>query len=100
LLLARTNRPDQALEEFARGGCSLAESRANLAFALMLEKRWGDAQKQFSMALAADPDLEAARNGLDTLHALHSGPHRKTAAEASHHRQEVTPAAFHSPKAN
>jgi Tfp pilus assembly protein PilF len=100
LLLARTNRPDQALGEFARAGCSSAQARANLAFALMLEKRWDEAQRQFAMALADDPDLEAARHGLDTLHAVNSGPqHRKQPIGPDHHGQTVTPATFHSPKA-
>jgi Flp pilus assembly protein TadD len=97
LLLARTDRHEQALEEFARAGCSSAESRANLAFALMLEKRWSDAQRLFAMALAADPELEAARDGLDTLHALNRKPQQgRTAEGANHPRHGVTPAAFHS----
>jgi len=67
LLLARTNRPSDALREFAKAGCSEAAARSNLAFALSLEGQLQEAEKQFELALAADPNLKTAREGLAKL---------------------------------
>jgi len=67
LLLARTNRPSEALQEFAKAGCTEAPARSNLAFALSLEGRLPEAEKQFELALAADPNLKTAREGLARL---------------------------------
>jgi len=67
LLLAHTNRPSEALQEFATAGCSEAAARSNLAFALSLEGRLPEAEQQFELALAADPNLKTAREGLAKL---------------------------------
>ncbi len=70
LLLARTGRTDESLVEFARAGCPEADARANMAFALMLEERWWEAQQQYELALAVDSQSKAAQDGLRTLHSL------------------------------
>ena len=70
LLLARTGREQEALGAFAKAGCSQAEARANLAFAMTLGERWNDAQQQFQSALAADPNLQVAREGSQALQAV------------------------------
>ncbi len=67
LLLARTNHPGEALEEFAKAGCTEAAARSNLAFAFSLEGRLPEAEQQFELALAADPNLKTARDGLARL---------------------------------
>jgi Tfp pilus assembly protein PilF len=98
LLLARTDRPDEALGEFVRAGCSEAQARANLAFALMLEERWKEAQRQFDIALAAEPDLEAAQNGLVALQSLNpTSQLRQPSAGTDRQRRPVTPTAFRNP---
>lgn len=70
LLLARRGNSAAALQEFQRAGCAEAEARANLAFMMMFEDRWEEAQGQFELALAADPSSEVARKGLNSVRSL------------------------------
>jgi tetratricopeptide (TPR) repeat protein len=70
LVLARDARPEQALEEFRRGGCGAAAAHNNLAFALTLDRRWDEARAQYRRALAADPASEPARTRLRELETL------------------------------
>jgi len=72
LLLARTGRQDGAMTEFARGGCTEADARANLAFALTLEQQWVAARQQYELALAVDSTSRAAQKGLDALRSVDS----------------------------
>jgi Tfp pilus assembly protein PilF len=70
LLLAQTERNDEALAEFGKSGCEPAEARANLAFVLTMNHRWDDARRQYELALEASPGSEAAKTGLDNLNTL------------------------------
>jgi tetratricopeptide (TPR) repeat protein len=70
LLLARTDRPEPALQQFRLAGCDLAQARVNLAFALALDAHWDEARRQYESALAADPTCEPARTGLQDLDRL------------------------------
>jgi len=70
LLLARTGRPEEALREFRRAGCSPSDAHANLAFAMVLEERWDEARQEFELALDADPSSKAAQDGLNALGAM------------------------------
>lgn len=70
LLLARRGQIDEALESFRQSGCSSAEARANIAFALALENRFIDAAAQYRLALAADANCAPARKGLERLEAI------------------------------
>jgi Tfp pilus assembly protein PilF len=72
LVLARTGREAGALEEFGKAGCGEADSHANLGLAYTLESRWAEAKVQYRLALAADPNLPAARNGLAALQSMDS----------------------------
>ena len=67
LVLAATNRLNEAYLESREGGCSEAEARTNLAFALTLQQRWSAAREQYELALAADPDSEYVRARLRDL---------------------------------
>jgi tetratricopeptide (TPR) repeat protein len=60
LLLARTGRTDSALQEFGLAGCAETAAKANLAFALDLEKQRRIATGQSDPTLEADPDLAKA----------------------------------------
>lgn len=70
LVLARSERGTDALVEFQRGGSSPAEAHANLAYVLTLEGRWEEARQAYGRALAVNPSLEAAREGLKKLDTL------------------------------
>ena len=70
LLLARTNRLDEALAEFHKAGCSEADAEQNVAFALTLESRWDEARRHYKLALLADPGSESASQGLQDLNSL------------------------------
>ncbi|MEE8451198.1 MAG: tetratricopeptide repeat protein [Thermoguttaceae bacterium] len=74
LLLARTDRSDAAIREFKAGGSTESAARANLAFVSMMEQRFDEAEKEFELALAADPQSQSARGGLKTLHKVASAP--------------------------
>lgn len=70
LLLARTGREREAVDEFMRAGCSPAESHANLASVLTLSDRWQEAETAYQQALAIDPKLKPAQEGLARLRSL------------------------------
>lgn len=70
LLLAQTERTDEALAEFGKSGCEQAEARANLAFVLTLNHRWDEARQQYELALEDNSASVAARTGLDSLENL------------------------------
>jgi Tfp pilus assembly protein PilF len=73
MLLGRTGRQDEALQEFVAAGCGRAEALANLGYALALTDRPDEAQAEFRRALAADPNLKTARDGLTGLESLAAG---------------------------
>jgi len=89
LLLAQTERLDEALVEFRRAGCPDAEAHANLAFVLTLNHRWDAARWQYELALAADPNCAAARAGLESLHRI--------VAKAAPAGGQLTQAAYENP---
>ena len=70
LVLARTDRVKEALTEFRRAGCSEADARANVGFALTMQHRWEEARRNYELALAADPKSNAAKTGLRDLNAV------------------------------
>lgn len=67
LVLARTERPREAFDQFAGTGCSTADAHANVAFALAAESRLEDAEQVYKIALQADPQHQRAREGLMAL---------------------------------
>jgi Tfp pilus assembly protein PilF len=64
LLLARTERDKEALAEFRLAGCSEADARANLAYAVALKGDLKQARQDYEQALALQPNSDAARKGL------------------------------------
>jgi Tfp pilus assembly protein PilF len=75
LLLAHTNRGDEALVEFRRAGCKEADAQANLAFALTLDRHWAEARTHYEYALAEDNSSDHAKKGLDELNSLLAKAH-------------------------
>ncbi len=69
LLLARTNRLDEAIVAFRRSKCNPAEIEENLAFAMKLEGQWDQALNHYTRALALAPNSNTAKRGLRDLHA-------------------------------
>jgi Flp pilus assembly protein TadD len=70
MILARTDRCEEALAEFHRAGCNEADAQTNLAYALTLERRWTEARTCYERALVADPSSAASQKGLQELHSL------------------------------
>jgi Tfp pilus assembly protein PilF len=70
LLLAHTDRGEEALAEFRKGGCSEADAHTYLAFALTLQRHLDEAREHYELALAADRSSEPARQGLRELNRL------------------------------
>ena len=67
LVLAAQRLPDEALKEFRKAGCNNAEAHANLGFALALQGNIVQAEESYQTALAADPNLRSAQDGLKSL---------------------------------
>jgi Tfp pilus assembly protein PilF len=67
LVFARNGRAADALDEFARAGCSPCEARVNLALALAVEGDLAEAATHYREALAADPSSTLAQKGLHTV---------------------------------
>lgn len=67
LLLARTDRQDEALAQFTKSGCSPAEAHENVSFGLALEHRWDEAQIHCEQALALNPSSNTAQSLRTTL---------------------------------
>jgi len=70
LVLARTNRADEAFAAFTRAGNSTSDARANVAYALMLDNHWHDAETQLRTALSQDPQSERLNNRWNELQAI------------------------------
>jgi Flp pilus assembly protein TadD len=70
MVLARTDRCEEALAEFRRGGCNENDSQTNLAYALTLECRWAEARACYERVLAADPSSTESQKGLQSLNKL------------------------------
>ena len=60
LLLAQQGHVDRALVEFAAAGCSHAEARTNLAYALTMVGKVADAEHHLEIARRADVHLQPA----------------------------------------
>jgi Tfp pilus assembly protein PilF len=81
MVLARSERADEALAEFREAGCRPAEAHANLAFGLALGGHWPEAKQHYQEALAADPSCVVAKKGLEQLGAVAAKAPRLAPAE-------------------
>lgn len=70
LVLAVTNREDDALQEFYKSGCTLAEARMNIALMHSLESRFDQARNNYRLALQADPKSKLAQARLREVDAV------------------------------
>jgi Tfp pilus assembly protein PilF len=70
LVLAHTNRTEEALAEFRRAGCNEPDAQTNLAFVLTLDERWAEARNHYEYALAQDHLCARAKQGLEELSSL------------------------------
>ena len=76
LLMARTGRPDQALDAYQRAldrDPSLNDARTNLATVYARQGRLDRAVLELERVLASDPQNALARNNLDAVRAMQSG---------------------------
>jgi len=70
LLLAQTERFDEAFSEFRRAGASESDAHVNVAFVSTLNHNWARAREGYNFALMANPNSEAARTGIEKLEAI------------------------------
>jgi protein O-GlcNAc transferase len=70
MLLARTGREAEAMQQFTKGGCDRAQASANLALAMAMEGRIEEAQQEYQRALEHNPKLQGARDMLASLQSL------------------------------
>lgn len=73
LLLARQGKIDRALVEFAAAGCSHAEARTNVAYAMTVDGKVAEAELQLQLARQADASLAAADELESALRQLTGG---------------------------
>jgi Flp pilus assembly protein TadD len=85
MVLARTDRCEEALAEFRRGGCNENDAQTNLAYALTLERRWAEARACYERVLAADPSSTESQKGLQSLNKL------MAKADAARSAQDLEP---------
>ena len=90
LLLAQTDRPDEALAAFRGAGCHEAEAQSNLGLVLAMNGRDEAAQQAFEKSLSMRGDSKAARQGLTALRAK---AQRSVAHAAKPSREVVSPPA-------
>jgi Flp pilus assembly protein TadD len=64
LVLAHTERSQQALAEFRRAGGTEADAHSNLAFVLTLTNSWKEAREHYARARELGPSSPAIENGL------------------------------------
>jgi Tfp pilus assembly protein PilF len=67
MLCARRGQENDALKEFAAAGCSEAQAHANLGLVYAMENHLREARDHYRIALAADPNLAVAKNGMAVL---------------------------------
>lgn len=67
LVLARTQRVEPALREFALAGCSPADAHANVAFSFAAESRMEQAEHHYRTALSFDPSHKRSQEALAAL---------------------------------
>ena len=72
LVLAVTDRTQEAYSEFLAGGCNQIAAHTNLGFTLALQGRLDEAREQYQLALAADPSSKHAQEGLQRLDRLNT----------------------------
>ncbi len=72
MLLARTGREQEAMQQFAKAGCDRAQATANLALAMALEGQIESAQEAYQQAIRHNPNLKGAREMLARLESLSS----------------------------
>lgn len=82
LLLAQTERSDDALAEFRQAGCNADDAHVNLAFVSMMNQRWDQARDEFQRALDANPGSAIALAGRDKLAVLRARANGETNAAA------------------
>lgn len=70
LVLARTERFDEAFAEFRKGGCDDSQAHSNLGFVLAMNQCWVEAKNQYARALAINPSMQAARHDLKAVNDL------------------------------
>ena len=79
LVLAHTDRYDEALAEFRKGRCNQSDAHANLAFCQTMDGSLTDARKNYEIALAANPSSKTLQQSLRQLDGL-TAQHRPVAS--------------------
>ena len=82
LVLAHTGRADEAVSSFHNGGSSPALAHQNVAVAMLEQGDFAMAEKQYRLALASDPNLDTAQQGLSELKHLAATSARRQAVYA------------------
>jgi Tfp pilus assembly protein PilF len=99
LLLAQTDRSEDALAAFRRGGCQEAEAQSNLGLVLAMNGRDEPASKAFEKSLAIQGNGKAAKQGLTALRSKAQRGHTAPPTEAIEATQDnvVVPVSHEQP---
>ncbi|NBO91012.1 MAG: tetratricopeptide repeat protein [Planctomycetia bacterium] len=96
LVLARSGKNKEALEEYIRSGCTAIEAQNNLAFALTLEGNIPEAKKQYQQLLAESPAHAVARVGLQHLEIV-AMKDKRMGDQAVNNSSQLTPVSYVEP---
>lgn len=91
MVMAHQGKVDEALSEFHRGGSEPADAHANLAFALATQGRFNDSRKHYKLALAHNPGMEKAQEGLSEIERLEEKAGRLQAVAAEFNDESANP---------
>lgn len=83
LVLAHTERSQQAFASFRRAGCSDADAHNNLAFVLTLTNSWAEAKEHYARARELGPSTPATDHGLRVVTARLQEPQTPQAPPSS-----------------
>lgn len=95
MLLAQKGKIDSALGQFAAAGCTHAEARANLSYALMMSGEIDAARYQLELAKRSDQSLPATEQLQLAMHQMTGGatPQQQSVTEVARVAPKAMPAA-------
>lgn len=95
LLLCQLDRRTEALGEFRKAGCTIAEAHMNAALVLTMRDRLAEARQEYALASQADPGksqlVRSRLQEIDALMADESSEHRAVAHADSVGRASLRP---------
>lgn len=91
MVLSHTGKLEEALQEFHRGGAEPGDAHANVAFALATEGRLDESRKHYKLALAHNPGMEKAQEGISEIERMQEKADRLQAVAKEYGDESANP---------